>query len=255
MARNRSLTDLIADIRSLADIEGATLRHTDARITREINQSIQRFREWVTEEGFGLYLTPTTVSLTVGATPPYVWREVDLSALTPALAHVQAVECIANGQAYDLDKIPFESRNEYLQKNAQPAAWIQYGSKIGILPPPDIAYPVTVWYLGVFVDLVLGTDTFDGMVGWEEWVRWNTLITLLTRDQFPQLIDNAVSRTEQLKNEFKTKLRGDRPSVTRRRDVRNARVFPGDRSRIAFGGGGVAGGPGIFDATFDWSFS
>lgn len=254
MARTRTLTELIGDVQNLADIEGATLRHTTARITREINQSIQRFREWVTEEGFGLYLTPYTVNLTVGATSPYVWREVDLSALNPTLAHVQAIECIVNGHAYDLDKIPFESRNEYAQQNATPAAWIQYGDKVGILPPPESTYAITVWYLGVFVDLVNGSDTFDGMVGWEEWVRWNCLITLLTRDQYGSLIDNAVARTEQLKAEFKTKLRGDRPSVTRRRDVRSARQFPAARSRIAFGGGGVAGGPGIFDGTFDWSF-
>jgi hypothetical protein len=255
VARTRSLTDLIADLRSLADIEGATLRHTDLRLTRELNQSIQRFREWATEEGFGLYLTPYTVNLTTGATSPYVWREVDLSALNPQVAHVQGVECIANGVAYDLDKVPFESRNEYMQQVGQPAAWIQYGDTIGILPPPESTYPITVWYLGVFVDLVAGSDTFDGMVGWEEWVRWNTLIMLLTRDQYPQLIDNAVARTEQLKGEFKTKLRGDRPSVTRRRNVRDARVFPGARNRIVFGGGGIAGGPGIFDETFDWSFS
>lgn len=256
MARARSLTNLIADVRSLADIEGATLRHTDLRLTREINQSIQRFREWATEEGFGLYLTPYTVNLTVGATSPYVWREVDLSALNPPVAHTQAVECIVQGQAYDLDKVPFESRNEYLQQNAQPAAWIEYGDTIGILPPPESAYAITVWYLPVFTDLVAGTDTFDGVAGWEEWLRWNCLITLLTRDQYPQLIDNAVARTAALMTEIKTKLKGDRPSVTRRRDVRSARVFPQGRSRVVFSsGGGVAGGPGIFDGSFDWSFT
>jgi hypothetical protein len=256
MARTRSLDDLIADLRYLADVEGAELRHSDAKLTREINQSIQRFREWVTEEGFGLYLTPYTVNLTTGATSPYVWREVDLSALNPAVAHVQAVECIADGQAYDLDKVPFESRNDYLQQNGVPAAWIQYGDVIGILPPPQSEFPITVWYLGVFVDLVAGSDTFDGMVGWEEWVRWNSLIPLLTRDQYPGLIDNAVARCEQLKAEFKTKLRGDRPSVARRRDVRGGRVgsFPLSR-RLVFGGGGIAGGPGIFDSTFDWSYT
>jgi len=142
-----------------------------------------------------------------------------------------------------------------MQQNAQPAAWIQYGDTLGILPPPESDFPITVWYLGVFVDLVDGADTFDGMVGWEEWVRWNTLIPLLTRDQYAGLIDNAVARTEQLKAEFKVKLRGDRPSVTRRRDVRSARVFPGGRSRVNFSGGGAAGGPGIFDASFDWSFT
>ncbi len=226
MARARSLTELIADIRSLADIESATLRHTDVRITREINQSIQRFREWATEEGFGLYLTPYTVNLGIGATSPYAWREVDLSALSPTMAHVQAVECTVRGQIYDLDKIPFESRNGYLQQKAMPAAWIQYGAKLGILPPPEAAYSITVWYLPVFTDLVAGADAFDGVAGWEEWLRWNCLITLLTRDQFPQLIDNAVARTAQLAGEIKAKLRGDRPSVTRRRDVRNARVFP-----------------------------
>lgn len=255
MARTRTLDELIGDVRSLADIEGAELRHTDARIKRDINQSIQRFREWVTDEGFSLYLTPYTVNLTTGATSPYVWREVDLSALNPPLAHVQAVECIVNGCAYDLDKVPFESRNEYSQQASQPAAWIQYGETIGILPPPQSDYAITVWYLPIHVDLVDGTDTFDGLAGWEEWLVWNCLITLLTRDQYPGLIDNAVARTEQLKQEMKTKLRGDRPSVTRRRDVRGGREFPRSNRLHFAGGGGVAGGPGIFDSSFDWSFS
>lgn len=256
MARTRTLDELIGDVRSLADIEGATLRHSDTRIKRDINQSIQRFREWVTEEGFSLYLTPYTVNLTVGATSPYVWREVDLSALNPPLAHVQAVECIVNNVACDLDKIPFESRNEYSQQNGIPAAWIQYGDTIGILPPPQSAYAITVWYLPLGTDLVDGTDTFDGFAGWEEWLSWNCLITLLTRDQYPGLIDNAVARTEQLKAEMKAKLRSDRPSVTRRRDVRgNREGWPNSRRLHFVGGGGVAGGPGIFDDTFDWSFS
>lgn len=255
MARTRSLTNLIADLRSLADIEGAVLRHPDLKITRELNQSIQRFREWVTEEGFAVFLTPYTVNLTTGATSPYVWREVSLAALNPTVAHVQSVECIVSGNAYDLDKIPFESRNEYAQTNAQPAAWIQYGDVIGILPPPDSTYAITVWYLPVFTDLVNGSDTFDGMVGWEEWVRWNTVIALFTRDQYPALLDNAKERCEALKNEMRTKLRGDRPSVTRRRDVRAGREGGRWPNRWHGYGGGVAGGAGIFDATFDWSFS
>lgn len=255
MARTRSLTDLIADVRNLADIEGATLRHPDAKVTREINQSIQRFREWVTEEGFALYLTPYTVNLQTGATSPYVWREVNLSALNPIVAHVKSVECYANGESYDLDKIPFENRNDYAQQNARPSAWFVYGdTTIGILPPPDSTYAITVWYLPVFTDLVAGTDTFNGFVGWEEWVRWNCLIPLLTRDQYPALIDNAVARCEQLKAEFKTSLRTDRPSAAKRRDVRGHREM--GRSRIHnYGMGGIAGGAGIFDATFDWSFS
>lgn len=252
MARTRSLDEMIADLRNLADIEGATLRHPNAKLTREINQSIARFREWVTEEGFAVYLTPYTVELTVGATSPYVWREVDLSVVNPPLSHVQAVECIVQGEQFDLNKIPFESRNEYAQQVGVPAAWIQYGEIIGIVPPPQSAYVITVWYLPVYADLVDGSDTFDGMAGWEEWVRWNSLIPLLTRDKYAQLIDHAKERCEALRAEMKTKLRGDRPSVTRRRDVRRGRQ--GGAWPHGHGGGGVAGGAGIFDDTFDWSF-
>lgn len=223
MARTRSLTNLIADVRNLADVEGATLRHTDASIIREINQSIQRFREWVTEEGYSLYLQPYSTVLVVGPTSPYAWRELDLGALNPLMAHVQAIECTVNQEIYDLDKVPFESRNEYLQLSGVPAAFIQYGYKVGILPPPQSAYAITVWYLPIFTDLAAGGDTFDGLAGWEEWLRWNCLITLLTRDQYPGLIDNAAARAEALRQEMKVKLRADRPSVTRRRDVRGAR--------------------------------
>jgi hypothetical protein len=231
VSRPVTLDQLTTDVSLLADVVGATLRHNPGDIWREINQAIQRFREWVTEEGYALYLTPFSTVLTVGPTSPFVWGEIDLAALVPSVAHVKAVEVTVDGVRYDLDKIPFESRNEYQQSNGPPVAWLLYGNRLGILPPSKSTYPVTVWYLGVFADLVNPTDEFDGIAGWEEWVRWTVLHSLLTRDQYPSQYSNAIQQADRIRAGIAAKIRADRPSVSRRRNVAGHRGSLARRGR------------------------
>ncbi len=227
MARTRTLTLLRDDVRAIADAQGATARHTDASLTREINQAIQRFREWVSEEGFPLYLTPYAATLTAGATSPYAWKELDLSAISPAMLHVYGVDVTINGRICQLDAIPWEQRNDYQgasgPTNGYPVAFMRYGFKLGILPAPSSTMTATVWYLPVGTDLSADSDTFDGFAGWEEWVRWDVLVMLYTRDQLPVLLEHAKGERDRLRMELQTKLRKDRPSVTRRRDVAGRR--------------------------------
>jgi hypothetical protein len=227
VGRTRELVDMRTDLRWLADVQGALLRHEDGDLNREINQSIQRFREWTTDEGFPLYLQPYTTALTGGPTAPFSWLELDLSAITPALAHVNSVEVTINGRRCQLDQVPWEQRNDYQgwsgPANGYPVAWVRYGFKLGILPPPMGSIAATVWYLPVFADLVNDSDTFEGYSGWEEWLRWDCFCTLLTRDQYPQLIANAQGERDRLRGEITARLRKDRPSVVRRRDVAGRR--------------------------------
>jgi len=216
------------DIRWIADVQGATLRHSDNDLTREINQAIQRFREWVTDEGYPLFLSPYATTFAGGPTGAYSWLEVDLSAVSPAVAHVDSVELTINGRRCQLDKVPWEHRNEYQgwsgPTNGYPVAWVQYAdSKIGILPPPMGTLQATVWYLPVAADLSADGDTFNGYVGWEEWLRWEVLCRLLTRDQYPQLQAGALAERDRLRSELSARLRKDRPSVIRRRDVAGRR--------------------------------
>ena len=49
------------------------------------------------------------------------------------------------------------------------------GSNINFLPTPTGLYAVTLNYVPTFQALVSGTDTFDGVSGWEEYAIWRAV--------------------------------------------------------------------------------
>lgn len=232
MSRPRTLALMRTDLRWQADQLGATLRHDDASLTRIINQSIQRWREWVSEEGSPLYLTPHSGTLTVGPTSPYAFGTLDFSAWLPTPVHVYQLEVTVNGQVLDVPQIPFEQRNQYQgifgptptgATQSIPVGYFRYGSTLGIVPPPQSAYPYTAWYMGQSTDLATDNDTFDGIAGWEEWLTWDCLIKLLVRDHDQAAIAAATVERDRLQAEFQQRLRQDRPSVVKRYDMRGMR--------------------------------
>lgn len=232
MARTRTLTQMLADVRWQADAVGATLRHTDIDLTRAINQSVQRWREWVSEQGSPLYLTPHSGVLTVGPTSPYAFGTLDFSGFTPTPLHVYQLEVTVNGQVLDVPQIPFEQRNQYQgvygpvptgATQSIPVGFFRYGNLLGIVPPPQSAYTYTLWYMGLFTDLAVGTDTFDGIAGWEEWLNWDVLVKILVRDRDPMIYAQATTERDRLQKEFEQRLRQDRPSVAKRYDMRGMR--------------------------------
>ena len=196
MARNITLLQLRTDIRWQSDQVGASLRHTDTQLSRAINQSIQRFRARLSNEGSFNYLEPATGTLTVGATSPYSFRVLDLSAVSPSVVRTYGADITVDGVVHSLLHVPFAARNDYGGPNntAVPIAWAHYQTrKIAILPAPDGAYAYVVWYLPVLADLSVDGDTFDGVAGWEDYIVWDVVQRLIVRDQFPQAYAMAVA--------------------------------------------------------------
>jgi len=232
MARTRTLTNLLTDVRWQADQLGATLRHDDASLTRAINQSIQRYREWLSEQGSPLYLVPHAGTLTVGPTAPYAYGTIDMSGWSPTPLHVYSMEVTVSGRVCDVPSIPFEHRNHYQgrygepwagQQNGVPAGFFRYQSTLGVVPPAGSSYAYTVWYMPQLADLVNPNDAFDGVAGWEEWLVWDVMVKIIVRDVTPEQFGMATSERDRIQAEILQRLRQDRPSVSRRQDVRGSR--------------------------------
>lgn len=197
MARNVTLAQLRADVSDQADkVIGSSARHVPTMVNRLINQSINRFRERLSSEGAQHYLVSTTGSLTAGATSPWPFGELDLTAVSPSIVRVYGVDITVNGESRTLDHVPFNARCDYGGGNTTgvPTAWANYNTaKLAILPPPDSTYTYVVWYLPVATDLSADSDTFDGIAGWEEYIKWDVVANLATRDTdtvAKQLIEN-----------------------------------------------------------------
>lgn len=203
--RTRTLTNLLQDIRWQADQLGATTRNDDPSLTRVLNQSIQAFREWISDNGFQYYLRPASGTTPIGATVPYAFAQLDISALNPAAIRIYGFDLTVNNIIYSLDACSFAERNTFQgflsdsNKSGIPVAWSMYdNAKLLLFPPPQAAYPYTIWYLPSAPDLVAGSDVFDGIAGWEEWLVWDVLIKLIVREKEPAIAALASSERERI---------------------------------------------------------
>lgn len=167
MPRTRSLTNLIADVRKRADIEGATDRHPDADLTRYINQGGAELRDLMIEvkgPAFFRKSPPQTITTSGGSTTRY--------ALSSDFYRLVGVRISTEpGVAV----VPFFTEDEPWLRSASNSVWrpthyqLQPGF-IELLPKHCAGISVVVDYIPYFTDLSLAGDTLDGVDGWEEYV-------------------------------------------------------------------------------------
>lgn len=195
MARTRTLAQLRADVQYRADIVPGSQRHPDANINRLINESWQKMRVLVSDNGHQLYLKASSGNLTPGLTSPYAFGTL---ALPTDLIQLYAVDVsVTSTDVRSLDVISFTERNEWRSV---------YGSQVGvptachifnvgtestttvtagtlmIAPAPDLAYAYTLWYLPSWTDVSTDANVFNGYAGWEEFVIWDVVLKLAARD-------------------------------------------------------------------------
>lgn len=226
MARTRSLANLRADLEYLADIQNLTNRHDQTNKNRAINQAIQSFREKLSLEGIAHYLQSNTVTLTPGATSPYPFAVVDLSALAPGVVRVYRVHVTVDNRVYDLEGVEFTEVTRYQEdwSGIRTGIPVAFASKttytLALMPPPDSAYTAVIWYLPVLADLSADSDTFDGVAGWEDWVVLDAAVRIANRDrdqtQIALLKDERAIKWAEV---IKSASRVNRASTIRRRDT------------------------------------
>lgn len=150
-------------------------------------------------EGCQHYLTSVTKTLSAGATSPYPFYALDLSSESPSVVRTYAVDLIVGGETKTLIHVPFEQRSNYGSSVSlsEPVAWSNYQTaKVAIMPAPGSSYSAVVWYLPVLPDLVNDADTFDGVAGWEEYIVWDVVCSVATRDQNQQGYSLAVNERD-----------------------------------------------------------
>lgn len=199
-----------------------TARHTDAKLNRAINQSIQELREIVSDAGNPYFLAaPQTGFLVTGPTSPHAFGTISLPA---TFLRAYKVKILCAEQWIDLKPANFgdeEMLTDGLTYD-QPAAFFLFNSsQLGIVPPPDYPYEYKLYYLPVHTDLSADGDTFDGIAGWEEWVVFNTGNKLLLRDnQSEQFAAFAAERQRLLEGMLSRSNHRQRAGATGRMDIR-----------------------------------
>lgn len=236
MARARALSDMRSDVRIAADCVNQTNRHPNSQLTRWINESIQRLREMVTLSGDGYYVKAYSAS--VSANDPFVVSHVSLTGFIRIIKMVVEVDDRNHtvhpaqlGELEDFGGIApgnsgMQGPPQYYWVFGDPTATSGGGSdlKIAVLPNPDRAYDLTLMVLPTHTDLSADGDVFDGVAGWEDWVRWDVCCKIAVRDKNAELYQMA--STERAKVEAivsSTAHRRQNPGAWRRVDTRGRR--------------------------------
>jgi len=181
MARQRTLTELILEVRQRADIENST-HITDAEITRMLNQSTARLYGEISQRCEGDYAVKTTITTVAGtesySMPATFWR----------LASIPPITDIS-GRRSDLRRWSTRDRASLLDPvrgwtTARPVYYrLMAADQISFLPVPDGVYSVDVWYIPASPEMTLGSDKFDGRNGWEEFVILDAVIKCITKEE------------------------------------------------------------------------
>jgi hypothetical protein len=197
--RTVTLAQLRQDISNQADIAGLTTRHGATLLNRLANQSIQRFREKLSNEGARHFLTVATGTMVSGATSGFPFYSLNAGSLASGIVRIFGVDVkTQDGSWKRLEHTTFEDRASYGGGHpasvGEPRVWAEYQTtKLAILPPPDRNTDFVVWYLPVLNDLQSDSATFDGVSGWEDFVTWDVVCRIIVRDQNPEAYSMAVT--------------------------------------------------------------
>jgi hypothetical protein len=174
MSRTVTLTQLISDVRARGDL--LAVRHSDAEITRNLNQSLQELYDIIAENCPDYYLASSSISVTAGG---------DTYSLPATFYKVVGVDVTDGGYQRMLRRYTFPERHQF-QDSGTDKVTTRYrimGSNIKFRPVPTWSGTVTLWYIPRFVDLVSGSDDFNGVAGWEEYVIVDCVIKAKMKDE------------------------------------------------------------------------
>lgn len=177
MARTRTLTQLLADVRSRGDFEGDG-HVTDAMLTVWLNQGIAEWRDHQVFADPDYFRIATTVNTTAGTV---------LYALPAAFAEIRGVAVVIQGRHFPIEKLNFQERVGPIQTTyglwGVPATrWEVRGDFLRFDPDPGTNEYI-LDYIPTITDLAAGGDTVDGVRGWEDYAVTYALICALDRQE------------------------------------------------------------------------
>lgn len=252
MARTRTLAQLRGDVCNRADVTdgGTTGRHLTTRLTRYVNQAIQKYQATVIETGgqdwfmkrTGLSTMSTSTTRDAAGWAPNMYV-----ALPTDFLEIIGIDLVINGRSTPLQQFERAERTMF-----QPDPWLvgnnvgqpvyfriggtnNAGSKLAqIIPFAGSAYQYEILYIPVIADLSADGDTFDGVAGFEEFVVDCAAAMVLLTDAnvstplYQSIKEAQIDTKREMKFRFATMAGPGRRMDTERIRVRSAWLGRGD---------------------------
>lgn len=170
MAASVSLSEMILGVRRRANIENQTDFINDSELTEYINAGCQDLYDKLVQAGGQPWFRSTYTFTTVAGTSDY--------ALPSQFYRLASVDIDMGGGLF-ISALPYmeNERNKFRWFYqgwfaGRPVYYRMIGSSMRFIPSPTGGYSVTLNYYPVFPKLSSGSDAFDGINGWEEYVIW-----------------------------------------------------------------------------------
>jgi len=222
MALTKTLAEMRSGTRRLANAQGTTalLRHPDADINDYVNRGLGSLhRRLTTALPDQRFLASTTFTTTAN---------VATEALGIAtFDHLISVELSADGRRVWLVGYEMHERAALINP-AAPQTGVPYtyrlrGDNIELLPTPDGAYEVTLWYVPTSVQLTGDAQTFDTISRLDDYIEAYAARRIAIKDKNWDLRDACSSILGELESEIDVLARNrDRNSPPRIVDVYQA---------------------------------
>jgi hypothetical protein len=156
MAQTRTLTELLSSVREQADMVNSQFV-TDAWLTERINAHYAGLYDILTSKGEDYFTLP--VSFVVDGSS-------DNYALPANFYKLHGVDYNLNGQTWPMKKFMFNERHKY-----------------NITTTKIPAQTLTLWVTPPITKLVDGSDTLDGVNGWEEYIIYSAAIDARVKEE------------------------------------------------------------------------
>lgn len=188
-----TLTQFIERCRERADMERSRFI-SDAELTRYINSSIQELYDLlIASRGENYYITSSSFSTNSGT---------DTYSLPAGMLKVMGVDLVKNtNEAYTLKAFRWQERNQnrspYYFNSSVNLKYQIRGNDIVFSPIPTDSNTIKLWYVPAFQTLSGGSDSFDGINGWEEYVVIDCAIKMKSKEESP--VDELVMAKNDMK--------------------------------------------------------
>lgn len=182
MARTKTLEQLRDEIYKRSDVSENFI--VDTEMNQMINGSIADLYDLLVNINKDFYLNSDIIPVVAGTDaytlPPDFWRSV-------------GVDVSEGNINYSMRRFNFAERNMYQTASAGKAItrYRIMGENIRFSPVPNWSGNVTLWYIPTAEILVNNTDTFDGIVGWEEYVIVDCVIKIRSKREEDASVEMA----------------------------------------------------------------
>ncbi len=187
MSGSVSLSTLRTKVRKRADVEGETVRHTNAEINGYINEAWNELYEELAGTNEEYFSTTYSFTTTPGTA---------LYTLPAAFFYLRTASVNQNGWRYEITRLDLneldEQENFGVSYTGSPIGYTILGDNLELVPTPTAAFTVTIRYVPLPTDFSADGDTQNFRAGWEEFVIWEAAAKVIAVDGR----DHTVARTE-----------------------------------------------------------